>query len=107
MDTAKIQILVLDRNPVEGRAIRKILGPAGYQVSIVSNEADALTLAGQNPFNVVVKSFDAERIDAVALMDKIGRLLQIRSLSLSARREQFEPQSMRFEKGLTIMSQSL
>src|SRR5438132_7963415 len=71
VDPAKIQILVLDRNPASARAICNFLKPAGYQVSVASNEPDALALTEQRLFNLVVKSFDAQRIDAVALMDKV------------------------------------
>lgn len=71
MDPAKIHILVMDRDPASGRAIRDFLKPAGYQVSVASNEADALTLSGQKLFNLVVESFDAQRNDAITLMNKI------------------------------------
>ena len=71
MDPAKIHILVLDRDPAAARAIRDTLDPLGYQVSIASDEPEALVLAEEKLFNLVVKSFDAQRIDAIALMDKI------------------------------------
>lgn len=71
MDLTKIHILVFDRDPASTRALRDWLTPLGYRVSIASNETDALASAEQNLFNVVVKSFDARRIDAIALMDKI------------------------------------
>ncbi len=71
MDPAKIHILVLDRDPAAARAIRDTLAPLGYQVSIASDEPEALALAEEKLFNLVVKSFDAQRIDAIALMDKI------------------------------------
>jgi DNA-binding NtrC family response regulator len=38
---------------------------------VASHESDALNLAAGELFNVVVKSFDAQRIDAVALMEKV------------------------------------
>ena len=47
------------------------LSLAGYQVSIASRESEALNLAANKLFNLVVKAFDAQRIDAVALMDKM------------------------------------
>ncbi|MEO6848468.1 MAG: sigma-54 dependent transcriptional regulator [Chthoniobacterales bacterium] len=71
MDTTKIQILVLDRDPEAASRVSAFLSPMGYQVSIASNERDALALAEQKLFNLVVKSFDAQRIDAVALMNQI------------------------------------
>lgn len=71
MDTTKIHILVLERDAVAARSIRAILDPLGYQVSIAASESEALTLVEDKLFNLVVKSFDAERIDAIAVMDKI------------------------------------
>lgn len=71
MDPAKIHILVLDRDLEAGNAIYDSLKFAGYQVCLVSSEREAIALAEEKLFNLVVKSFDAHRIDAVALMDKI------------------------------------
>ena len=71
MDPTRIHILVLDRDPVSARSIRDILARIGYQVSVASHESDALHLASGELFNLVVKSFDAKRIDAVALMEKV------------------------------------
>jgi DNA-binding NtrC family response regulator len=66
-----IHILVLDRNAASARAIRASLAEIGYNVSMASHESEALHLASGEIFNVVVKSFDAQRIDAVALMEKV------------------------------------
>ncbi len=71
MDPAKIHILVLERDGAAARAIRAILDPLGYQVSIAASEREALVLAEEKLFNLVVKSFDAQRTDAIAVMDKI------------------------------------
>lgn len=71
MDPTKIHVLVLDRNPAAARAIRDALAPVGYQISVASHESDALQLASGELFNVVVKSFDEQRINAVALMEKV------------------------------------
>lgn len=71
MDPAKIHILVLDRDPAAARAICNTLGALGYQMSIASDESEALVLAEEKLFNLVVKSFDAQQIDAIALMDKV------------------------------------
>src|SRR5204862_233888 len=59
MDPAKIHILVLERDAAGARAIRAILDPLGYQVSIAAGEPEALAIAEEKLFNLVVKSFDA------------------------------------------------
>lgn len=71
MEPANIHILVLDRDAASARAISDVLAKVGYKVSMSSHESDALNLASGELFNVVVKSFDAQRIDAVALMEKV------------------------------------
>jgi DNA-binding NtrC family response regulator len=71
MDSTKIHILVLDRNATSANDIREALTAVGYQISVASHEADALHLASDQLFNVVVKSFDAQRINAVSLMEKV------------------------------------
>ena len=71
MEPANIHILVLDREAAYARVIRDVLAKIGYKVSVASHESDALNLASGELFNVVIKSFDARRIDAVALMEKV------------------------------------
>ncbi|CAN5743369.1 sigma-54 dependent transcriptional regulator [soil metagenome] len=71
MDTTKIHILVLDRDLKAAHALRDVLKPAGYQVWVASNERDAIALAEDKLFNLVIKSFDANRIDAIAFMEKV------------------------------------
>jgi DNA-binding NtrC family response regulator len=71
MEPANIHILVLDRDAASARVIRDVLAKIGYKVSVASHESDALNLASGELFNVVIKSFDARRIDAVALMEKV------------------------------------
>jgi DNA-binding NtrC family response regulator len=71
MELSNIHILVLDRDLVYARTIRDVLAKAGYKVSVAAHESDALHLAADLLFNVVVKSFDAQQIDAVALMEKV------------------------------------
>ncbi|MFZ3377754.1 MAG: sigma-54 dependent transcriptional regulator [Chthoniobacterales bacterium] len=71
MDPTKIHILVLDRDPSSARGLRNPLATIGYKVSVTSHESEAVLMASEKLFNVVVKSFDAQRIDAIALMDRI------------------------------------
>ncbi len=71
MDVAKIHILVLDRNSKSAQSIGQILKSIGYQVSVTSNQADAIALVEEELFNVVVKAFDPDAVDAIALMDRI------------------------------------
>jgi DNA-binding NtrC family response regulator len=71
MDPGNIRVLVLDGEAGSAAILRNSLAAGGYQVTVVSKESEALTIAECELFNIIVKSFDAQRIDAVALMNKI------------------------------------
>ena len=69
MDPAKICVLVLDRNAKSANSIGQMLKSVGYQVSVTTHQSEALALADEKLFNVVVKVFDPDTVDAIALMD--------------------------------------
>jgi DNA-binding NtrC family response regulator len=71
VDPAKIHILVLDRNPKSAHSIGQILKSIGYQVFVTTHQSEAVALAEEKLFNVVVKAFDPDAVDAIALMDRI------------------------------------
>ncbi len=71
MDPGNIHILVLDRDTASATALRNTLSAVGYQVTVASKESEALNIAERELFNLIVKSFDARHIDAVALMNRI------------------------------------
>ncbi len=71
MDLSGIHVLVLDHDSSSAFRIANTLVRAGYRVTTASHESDALRLAAGELFNLVVKSFNAKRIDAVAIMDKV------------------------------------
>jgi DNA-binding NtrC family response regulator len=71
VDPANIYILVLDRNPKSAHSIGQILKPIGYKVSVASHQSEAMALAEEKLFNVVVKAFDPDTVDAIALMNRI------------------------------------
>lgn len=71
VDPSNIHILIVDRKPTSAGVFRDALAAAGYQLTVAANESEAVALVSRQLFNVVVKSFDAQRMDAVALMDKI------------------------------------
>jgi len=71
VDPAKIHILVLDRNPKSAHSIGQILKSIGYQVSLTTHRSEALALAEEKLFNLVVKAFDPDTVDAIALMNRI------------------------------------
>jgi DNA-binding NtrC family response regulator len=71
MNPAKITIVVLDRNASDLAALTAALTEAGYRVLATSNEAQVERFARQEPVNLVVKGFEAGRVDAIALMRRV------------------------------------
>ena len=71
VDPAKIYILVLDRNPKSAHSIGQILKSIGYLVFVATHQSEAVALAEEKLFNLVVKAFDPDTVDAIALMNRI------------------------------------
>jgi len=71
VDPAKIYVLVLDRNPKSAHFIGEILHSSGYRVSVTTHQSEAVALAKEKLFNLVVKAFDPDTVDAIALMNRI------------------------------------
>lgn len=74
MDPSKILILVLDRERASREQLAQILGANGYTVAIASTETEACQAAEKRRFNLVIKGFDAAKVDAVAFMKRIRAL---------------------------------
>ena len=71
VDPANIYILVLDRDPKSAHSIGQILKPIGYKVSVTTHQPEAVALAEEKLFNLVVKAFDPDTVDAIAFMNRI------------------------------------
>ena len=71
VDLAKICILVLDRSASSAHAIGQILKSIGCQVSVTTDQSEAVTLAEKQLFNLVVEAFDPDTVDAIAFMNSI------------------------------------
>ena len=68
---AKITIVVLDRNPADLAALTASLEAGGFRVLPASTEAQVEKHARHEPVNIVVKGFEAGRVDAIALMKRV------------------------------------
>ncbi len=71
MNPAKITIVVLDRNEADLVALTDALKAGGYRVLPAKTVAQVENYARLEPVNVVVKGFEAARVDAIALMRKV------------------------------------
>ncbi len=71
MNPAKITIVVLDRNEADLVALTDALKAGGYRVLPAKTVTQVENYARVEPVNVVVKGFEAARVDAIALMRKV------------------------------------
>ena len=71
MNPEKITIVVLDRNAADLAALTESLKAGGYRVLPASTVAQVENYARKEPVNLVVKGFEAGRVDAIALMRKV------------------------------------
>ncbi len=71
MNPEKITIVVLDRNAADLAALSDSLKAGGYRVLPASTVAQVENYARKEPVNLVVKGFEAGRVDAIALMRKV------------------------------------
>ena len=71
MNPSKITIAVLDRNPADLAALADMLSQGGYRVLTATSRAQIEILATQEPLNLVVKGFEASKVDAIGLMQSV------------------------------------
>ena len=105
VDPAKIHILVLDRNTKSAHSIGQILKSIGYQVFVSTYQAEAIGLVEEKLFNVVVKAFDPDAVDAIALMDRIRAITP--DTSSSAKRGRFKSRWTPSAKAHTTICRNL
>jgi len=71
MIPSNITVMVLDRNAADLAVLTTALRDVGYRVLTATSVAKVEQLAKQEPVNLVVKGFEADRVDAIALMRKV------------------------------------
>jgi len=71
MNPSKISIAVLDRNSADLTALVRALEQGGYRVLPTTSRSEVEALAAQEPLNLVVKGFEADKVDAIGLMQRV------------------------------------
>lgn len=74
MNPAHITIAALDRNPEDLRALTAVLEDEGYRVLPAATEIQVERFAADGPLNLVVKGFEAGRVDVFAFLNGIRRI---------------------------------
>ncbi|MBL9205282.1 MAG: sigma-54-dependent Fis family transcriptional regulator [Opitutaceae bacterium] len=71
MNPAKITIVVLDRSAPDLAALSDAVRQGGYRVLVATTAAQVERQVAQDPVNLVVKGFEAGKVNALALMRRV------------------------------------
>jgi DNA-binding NtrC family response regulator len=66
---AKLQVLVLDDEPMVGKRLRSVLGKMGCEVEIFDSPNDAFLRMYQKRFDVVVSDIVMDELDGIQLLE--------------------------------------
>lgn len=64
----KLNILVLDDEPIVGRRLRPALEKSGYAVDVVETGAEAIRLLEERTYDIVVTDIRMEGIDGIGVL---------------------------------------
>jgi DNA-binding NtrC family response regulator len=64
----KLNILVLDDEPIVGKRLKPALEKSGYGVDVVENGADAIRLIDERIYDIVVTDIRMEGIDGIGVL---------------------------------------
>ena len=71
MNRSKVAILIIDRHGHYAAGIARVLDAGGYLVQVATTERAVRAATAKERFNIIVKSFDTERSDGLALMKSL------------------------------------
>ena len=64
----KLNILVLDDEPIVGKRLKPALAKSGYSVDVVENGADAIRLIDERVYDIVVTDIRMEGVDGIGVL---------------------------------------
>ncbi len=64
----KLNILVLDDEPIVGKRLKPALAKSGYGVDVVETGADAIRLIDERIYDIVVTDIRMEGVDGIAVL---------------------------------------
>ncbi len=71
MNPAKITLVVLDRHAPDLAALAEAVRRGGYRVLVATTAAQVERMVASDPVNLVVKGFEAGKVNALALMRRV------------------------------------
>lgn len=74
MNPANITIALLDRHPADLETLAATLEDGGYRVLTATTQAQVEHFAANEPLNLVVKGFEAGRVDVIGFLNRVRRI---------------------------------
>lgn len=74
VNPANITIALLDRNPEDLKKLAGTLEDGGYRVLAATTQAQVEHYAANEPLNLVVKGFEAGRVDVIDFLNRVRRI---------------------------------
>ncbi|MFH1539687.1 MAG: response regulator [bacterium] len=67
----KIQVMILDDEPIVCKRLKPALEKSGYEVEIFENPADAVKRIGEKEFDIVVTDVRMEDISGIQVLERV------------------------------------
>ena len=67
----KLQVMILDDEPIVGKRLKPTLTKAGFEVEFFENPREALSRLGEKEFDIVVTDLRMEEVDGIHVLEHI------------------------------------
>ena len=71
MTEAKLQILVLDDEPIVGKRLKAALEKSGYEVEVFEDAREALRRSDEKEFDIIVTDVRMEEVDGLQVLEHV------------------------------------
>ena len=71
MTEAKLQILVLDDEPIVGKRLKAALEKNGYEVEVFEDAREALHRSDEKEFDIIVTDVRMEEVDGIQVLEHV------------------------------------
>ena len=71
MTEAKLQILVLDDEPIVGKRLKAALEKSGYEVEVLEDAREALRRSDEKEFDIIVTDVRMEEVDGLQVLEHV------------------------------------
>ncbi len=69
----KLQVMILDDEPIVGKRLRPILTKSGFEVEVFENPTEALSRLNDKEFDIVVTDLRMEGVDGIHVLEHVMR----------------------------------